>query len=249
MRCGVTRGIVFMLRRSCSHDGDECRDDRGIELGAGPVHELLASVHRDQKATTIRSSKGWSPATISRILDNEKYAGRWIWDRTESRRDPRTGRRRRFEKPESEWVIHEDEELRIIPKPLWDSVKERRKEMHRIWPGGNGKRGFSKDQGSRQAHFPTHLLAGSMVCGCCGATIAQVSGKSGGYYGCLAATRGACENKTLVRRTFAEKVILEAIQDQISTPSTSRTSFNVSRRRLPSNAPTSRTRSTSRRPS
>jgi hypothetical protein len=54
-----------------------------------------------------------------------------------------------------------------------------------------------------------------MVCGSCGATIAQVSGKSGGYYGCLAATKGACDNKTLVRRTLAEKVILGAIQEQI----------------------------------
>jgi DNA invertase Pin-like site-specific DNA recombinase len=53
-------------------------------------------------------TKGWSPATVSRILDNEKYAGRWIWNKTESRRDPKTGRRRRFEKPESEWVINED---------------------------------------------------------------------------------------------------------------------------------------------
>jgi Recombinase zinc beta ribbon domain len=90
--------------------------------------------------------------------------------------------------------------------------------MHRTWPGGNGKRGFSKEQGGRQAHFPTHLLAGSMVCGSCGATIAQVSGKSGGYYGCLAATKGACDNKTLVRRTLAEKVILGAVQKQIADP-------------------------------
>jgi site-specific DNA recombinase len=180
--------------------------------------QIVKTLNEENVPGSIRSSKGWSPATISRILDNEKYAGRWIWNRTESRRDPRTGRRRRFEKPESEWVIHEDEELRIIPKPLWETVRQRREEMHRTWPGGNGKSGFSKEQGSRQAHFPTHLLAGSMVCGCCGATIAQVSGKSGGYYGCLAATKGACENKTLVRRTLAEKVILEAIQDQISDP-------------------------------
>jgi hypothetical protein len=57
-----------------------------------------------------------------------------------------------------------------------------------------------------------------MVCGCCGGTIAQVSRKSGGYYGCLAATKGACENKTLVRRTLAEQVILEAIKQRISDP-------------------------------
>jgi hypothetical protein len=90
--------------------------------------------------------------------------------------------------------------------------------MHRAWPGGKGKRGFSKEQGSRQKHFPTHLLAGGMVCGCCGGTIAQVSGKSGGYYGCLAATKGGCENKRLVRRTLAEKVILDAIQERMSEP-------------------------------
>jgi hypothetical protein len=45
-----------------------------------------------------------------------------------------------------------------------------------------------------------------------------VSGKNGGYYGCLAATKGACENKTLVRRTLAEKVILEAVKDEIADP-------------------------------
>ncbi len=57
-----------------------------------------------------------------------------------------------------------------------------------------------------------------MVCGSCGATIAQVSGKSGGYYGCLAATKGACDNKTRVRRTLAEKVILGAVREQIADP-------------------------------
>jgi len=45
-----------------------------------------------------------------------------------------------------------------------------------------------------------------------------VSGKSGGYYVCLAATKGACDNKTLVRRTLADKVILGAIQEQITDP-------------------------------
>ena len=57
-----------------------------------------------------------------------------------------------------------------------------------------------------------------MVCGCCGATIAQVSGQNSGYYGCLAATKGACENRTLVRRTLVEKIILRAVQEQISDP-------------------------------
>jgi len=183
-----------------------------------PLTKIVKTLNEENVAGAIRSAKGWSPATISRILDSEKYAGRWIWNRTESRRDPKTGRRRRFEKPESEWIVREDEQLRIIPAPLWETVRERRKQMHRTWPGGNGKRGFSGAQGSRQKHFPTHLLAGGMVCGCCGGTIAQVSGKSEGYYGCLAATKGACENKTLVRRTLAERIILDAVKERISEP-------------------------------
>ncbi len=163
----------------------------------------------------MRSGKGWSPATVSRLLDNEKYVGRWVWNKTESRRDPRTGRRRRFTKPESEWVVQEDESLRIVPQALWEQVRARRREVRRSWPGGKGRRGFSREQAGRERHFPTHLLSGAMVCGRCGATIAQVSGKSGGYYGCLAAAKGACDNKMLVRRKLAETVILEAVREQL----------------------------------
>jgi hypothetical protein len=55
-----------------------------------------------------------------------------------------------------------------------------------------------------------------MVCGACGASIAQVSGKAGGYYGCLGATKGACHNKVLVRRKFAENIIVGAVREQLS---------------------------------
>lgn len=76
---------------------------------------------------------------------------KWVWNKTESRRDPRTGRRRRFTKPESEWITIVDESLRIIPKDLWDSVRTRRKEVSKSWPGGKGKHGFSKHQKSCEA--------------------------------------------------------------------------------------------------
>jgi len=56
-----------------------------------------------------------------------------------------------------------------------------------------------------------------MTCGKCGATVAQVSGKAGGYYGCLAATKGSCDNRLLVRRKLAEKIIIEAVQERLSS--------------------------------
>ncbi len=59
----------------------------------------------------------------------------WVWNKTEQRRDPRTGRRRCFPKPASEWVIQEDESLRMVPQDLWEQVRTRRKEVRRSWPG------------------------------------------------------------------------------------------------------------------
>ena len=166
----------------------------------------------------LRTSKGWSSGTVSRILRNEKYIGRWVWNRTESRRDPKTGRRRRFPKPEAEWIIRHEAALRIVPQSLWDTVQLRIAETSRTWPGGKGKRGFETQKGGRVEHYPTHLLSGSMICGACGAAIAQVSGKSGGYYGCLAASKGACENRLLVRRTLCERLILTFLWDKLSPP-------------------------------
>jgi hypothetical protein len=163
----------------------------------------------------FRSSKGWSPGTVHRILRNSKYIGRWVWNTTERRRDPRTGRHKAFPKPESEWIVHEDESLRIVPQDLWDRVQERRDQVRRTWPGGRGKRGFYEQHGGRVRHYPTHLLSGLMTCARCGAAIAQVSGKAGGYYGCLGATKKACDNRLLVRRELAERVILSAVQEKL----------------------------------
>ena len=162
-----------------------------------------------------RAKQGWSPATVHRLLRNEKYVGRWIWNRTETRRDPRTGRRRQFPKPECEWFITEDQSLRIVPQKLWDRAQRRLESVRKVWPGGKGKRGFVGQRGSRVAYYPTDLLPGAMSCRSCGATIAKVSGKSGGYYGCLGAKKGACDNHLLVRRVLVERIVMAAVRDRL----------------------------------
>ncbi len=164
----------------------------------------------------FKSSKGWSPSTISRILKNTKYIGKWIWNKTESRKDPKTGRLRRFPKPESKWHIHKDENLRIIPQKLWDKVQKRLEKTRRTWPGGKNKRGFEGQNGSRVTHYPRELLSGAMVCAVCGGAIGKRSGKAGGYYGCLNAGKGSCDNKLLVRRTVAERIIITALGDKLA---------------------------------
>lgn len=58
---------------------------------------------------------------------------------------------------------------------------------------------------------------GSLICGVRGGAIARVTGKSGGYYGCIGATRRKCENRLLVRRTLAERIILAAIREKLAS--------------------------------
>ena len=165
-----------------------------------------------------KSKSGWSPATVHRLLRNEKYIGRWIWNRSETRRDPKTGRRRQFPKPESEWFVTENQSLRIVPEELWEQAQQRLVSVRKVWPGGRGKRGFEGQRGHRVVHYPTDLLSAAMTCASCGSTIAKVSGKSGGYYGCLGAAKGACDNRLLVRRTMVERIVLAAVRDKLANP-------------------------------
>ena len=171
--------------------------------------EIVRRLNSENVPGRFKSNRGWSPSTISRILTNSKYIGKWIWNRTESRKDPRTGRRRRFPKPESEWHVYEDESLRIIPQ-------QRLEQTRKVWPGGRGKTGFVGQKASRVVQYPRELLSGSMVCATCGGAIGKRSGKAGGYYGCINAGKGACDNKLIVRRTVAERIILAALRDKLN---------------------------------
>ena len=83
----------------------------------------------------IRNARGWSVSSVFRILRNVKYSGVRPWNLTGSRRDPLTGSQRRFRQPESEHDVRSREDLRIIPKPLWDAVQLRLENMKRIFPG------------------------------------------------------------------------------------------------------------------
>jgi DNA invertase Pin-like site-specific DNA recombinase len=165
-----------------------------------------------------RSHSGWSAVSVGRILKNQKYIGRWMWNRTENRRDPGTGRLRKFPKPESDWHISLDDSLRIIPQDVWDCAVRRWTEIGQTWPRLQGKRGYEVRQRSYVQTHPTHLLSGSLRCGVCGGAIGQVSGKGAGYYGCLGGSRRACSNQLLVPRRLAERRLLAAIQEKL-TPS------------------------------
>ncbi|MEO6027099.1 MAG: recombinase family protein, partial [Candidatus Binatia bacterium] len=183
--------------------------------GGVGINAIVKALNREHVRGRRKTAGGWSPSTVSRILKNEKYVGRWTWNRTETRRDPRTGRKRRHAKDRTEWHVTESEHLRIVSVEVWDRVLARWSEIDRAWPVRRAHRGDSVRQRSYAETHPPHLLSGMLRCAACGNTIGQVSGKSGGYYGCLSAARRACGNRLLVRRGVAEAKLMEIVRAQI----------------------------------
>ena len=127
----------------------------------GSSESAILRTLNEEGVPSRRSGRGhWAPASIHRILRSEKYIGSWAWNKTRSRRDPRTGRRRKFTKPEADWVVNVDESLRIVPQDLWEAVQARIATVRGTWPGGKGKRGFETQKGSRVSALPAGVALG-----------------------------------------------------------------------------------------
>ena len=181
------------------------------------INRLVGSLNEENVPGRYRTADGWSSGGVHRILSNEKYMGHWVWNKYGSRRDVRTGKRKTYKKPMSEWNIRDDEALRIVPQDLWDRVVKRREEIGKVWSKGP-RRGFPAARASRVAVYPTHLLCGAMVCERCGSSIGLVGGKGQGYYGCMGRRRKVCDNNVTVPRRRAEKAILGALRKELLKP-------------------------------
>ncbi len=82
------------------------------------------------------TGKPWGPTTLhgnrkrgTGILNNALYIGRMVWNRLTYVKDPATGKRVSRLNPESDWIIRDAPDLRIIDQALWESVKARQGEM------------------------------------------------------------------------------------------------------------------------
>ena len=195
------------------------------EYAAGvAISGIVAGLNEEGVPPPQSRSSGWGPGTVYRLLRNTKYVGVWVWNRTGSRREPSTGRRTRYEKPEDQHDKKFDQTLRIIPQPLWDSVQQRKQAVSKVWPSGK-RRGFSSGQRSRSEVFPTYLFNGMLCCAGCKLAIVLVGGKSGGYYGCAGAARRVCDNHLTVSRSKLERIFLSALRSRLSDPAVIRYAF------------------------
>ena len=156
------------------------------------------------KRSERRNSRLWLVSAIHAILENERYLGRVVWNRSIWKRDPDSGVRKRIERPESDWVVTEG--TPIVDRATFDRVRAL----------GGPRKGFGGGRGGGARY----LLSGLLVCGECGRRMIAV-GSAGAHYACSTrkqAGSAACSNSIHVRREVAERAILDPIRAELLAP-------------------------------
>ena len=173
------------------------------------------TIAKGLNADNIRGPHGaaWGPSTIQghaprgpRVLNNELYFGRLVWNRQRYVKDPDTGRRVSRMNAESEWTRTDVPSLRIVSDDLWQRAKARQAAARLVVrEGGN----------ARHAHRPQYLFSGLVRCGLCGSSYTVYSTHR------LACTgnreRGICANRLAIRREDVEQRVLAALQTRFFT--------------------------------
>lgn len=141
----------------------------------------------------------WLVSALHSLLQNERYIGRLIWNRSQWIKDPDSGKRIRHERPKSEWITQPCDPM--IDQTTWDAVQAKFSRR----PGRGGVRRF--------------LLSGLLECAECGSKLVVMGGSQQRYV-CGAYHAGgahACKNSTTFPRVPAENEVLKhVVSDMLS---------------------------------
>ena len=156
------------------------------------------------------NGKQWNVTTISGnrrrgtgIINNELYIGRLVWNKLKYKKDPVTGKRASFLRPQHEWHIKELPELRIIDDGLWQAVKQKQKQLD------------ARDSDYKPKKRATYMMSNLIKCSCCGSGVAMRNAVS---YACSRAkNKGTCDNNAYVKREKLEQSVLSIIIDELLT--------------------------------
>ena len=173
---------------------------------------------------TERRKSGWVASALNGdgkgtgILHNAVYTGQVIWNRQRwVRSAANSHKRRRVENPQSEWIVHQEERLRVVQQELWERVRARKLERsHDV--GERVSRGLSRAAAQHTGRTPRYLLSGLLRCSQCGA-VYTIAGAM--HYACstyLSGGLGGCTNGARLHREKAEEGVLAGIRRTFLDP-------------------------------
>jgi site-specific DNA recombinase len=225
-------GLPFGYRvvRKLGENGELVRGEREIDTHQAQVIARIfeafisgkspRAIARELNAEKIAGPFGreWSDTTIrghaSRgcgILRNDIYVGRLVWNKQRFLKDPVTGRRVTRINPDTERVVVEVPEWRIVPQQLWDQAQIRLQALAAT----------PATTKTRQTKFwerrrPRHILTGLVKCAACGGNYSP-SGRH--YLSCSTARRkGTCDNRTGIPRAVLEGLVIDGLKRRLMAP-------------------------------
>ena len=248
---GLTYG--YSAVHKISPNGEPIRGDRVLKAEEAAVVRRIFSDYakgisprKIAEALNVEGIPGpqggqWGASTIhgnrergTGVINNQLYIGRQIWNRLRYVKDPTTGKRVSRLNPESDWVITEVPDLRIIDDALWEKVRARQGALK------------SKETGVPvwDRRRPRTLFSGLMECGCCGAGFSKVQKDS---FGCSAARnkgKAICTNMVTIKQKDLEARVLDALAHHLMDPEAVAAfceAYTAERNRLAAAATTTRT--------
>ena len=175
--------------------------------------ELNADGIPPPRGTKKKTQSSWVYTAIREMLRRDIYRGKVVWNKRKYKKRPGTNKRISVARPESQWVVIERPELRIVSQDLWDRVQKNLRATADKFPGM--KPGLQ----NRSTSVP-YLFSGILKCGECGANLSILTSRGknnkAAAYGCPHhANRGVCSNNLYQRRDALEKQLLEGLRDRL----------------------------------
>jgi site-specific DNA recombinase len=187
------------------------------DYGAGKSGQRIA-VELNKDGIAAPGGGDWGFSTINGnvkrgngILNNEMYVGKLVWNRQRFIKDPDSGKRQARPNPESEWIVQDVPELRIVDDELWQAAKSRQKAIKH-----NRNNEGPVENLLRERRRPKYLFSGLTKCACCGGGYTMISAD---LVGCATArNKGTCDNRKNIRRDQLEERVLNALRHRLMEP-------------------------------
>jgi site-specific DNA recombinase len=124
---------------------------------------------KNRRKTSSKGDGMWRDSTISLILSNESYIGRWHYRKTRVVKNAQTGKKSNLPRPREEWMGI------AVPAIISDAAFEaarQRKEANKV------------QKGRQRSH--QYALGGMLTCGRCGSAMSGIARGVYRYYKCCA---------------------------------------------------------------
>jgi site-specific DNA recombinase len=203
-------------------DEDQAEIVRRIfrEFAAGQSPRAIAERLNADGVPPVQPRSGassyWRASTIygdrkrkNGILQNRLYIGQLVFNRTRKVNDPRTRKPLIRANPESEWLVEDVPELRIVDDALWEVVQ--------------AMLGAVQSRAPERSRRPKHMLSGLAVCGVCGGawTVRGTNRWGVTNWGCSRHREGgetACSNNRIVSARIMESRVLSGLRRHMLDP-------------------------------